>query len=234
MTLNQVIQRLETLALSHKQVNHFFFGSPDDWFHTGEVSYPACFIDLVDSSISKEDRQTVFTLKILFCDAANVADKSKNNEVEVLSDLHSIYEDYLAMVMFTDYRDWDITPVVGLQNGREEFEDIVIGVWGEVKVGVRYDADRCKVPSSLNFENDKDMINNYIYKGSGSEGTGFSTTVLQYKTILLVMKGDKVLTPTTGTPSVNEYVYNETTGGFTFGNAIENGQIIQILNRNLG
>lgn len=75
------------------------------------------------------------------------------------------------------------------------------------------------------------QIGNYLYQGTGAEGTSVTIGALIGFTILLIFKGDKLLAGTTGTPGVDEYKFNASTGKIDFGNDIENGQLIQILNK---
>lgn len=234
MTLNQVIQRIETLALGHRQINHFFMGDIPEWLSNGDVRYPACFLQLADGRISRTDKYTYFNFKLWLCDLADVATNSQANEIEVQSDLTSIAEDLIAMIGYSEYRDWDVTFDSRMQFYTEKFEDIVIGLELDLTIGVRFDANRCQVPSdSLTFETSKDMIMNYIYMGLGTEGASVTIGTLVSRNILMLFKGDKLLTPTTNTPGVNEYRYTYSSGRFEFGNDIEAGQVIQILHKSL-
>lgn len=234
LTLNQVIKRIETLALNHRQLNHFFVGDPVEYLTNGDVRYPACFLELQGSRIDKEARQTIFSFRFWLCDLEDIAIDSSANEIELQSDLTSICEDIVAMLAFTEYTDWDVFTPGNIQYFKDKFEDLVIAAAMTIEIGVRFDANRCQVPTDLTFEIDKEMIiQNYIYTGTGSEGTSVTIASLVSKNILMLFKGDKLLTPTSGTPGVNEYRYTYTTGGFEFGNDIESGQVIQILNKNL-
>jgi hypothetical protein len=235
LTLNQVISRLKTLALSHKQLNHFFFGDIVNWLHSGDVSYPASFCELVKATTNKTDKTTVFDFRVWFADLADVATESQTNEIEVQSDLTSIAQDYIAMLGFTEYQsDWDILPTFSMQYFTEKFEDVVIAVAVDISIGVRFDSNRCQVPASnVSFENqinpDMAVVQNYIYTGFGTEGNTIVIPSLSSKIVLMLFKGDKSLTPTNEVPGVNEY--KKTGDLFTFGNDIEKDQVLQILNK---
>ena len=235
LTLNQVIQRIETLALAHKQINHFFIGDPVEFLTNGDVRYPACFVELINSRVDRQEKYTTYNFRLWLCDLADVATDSQENEWEVKSDLTSIAEDMVAMLGYTEYRDWDIFTPGDIQYYTQKFEDLVIAAAMTVSIGVRFDANRCQAPAdAVTFETQQDMIvNNYVYVGQGTEGDSLTVASLSSRSILMLFKGDKLLTATTGAPTVNEYKYTVGTGLFEFGNDIENGQVIQILYKNI-
>ena len=153
MTLNQVVARLEKLASSHKQINHVYTGDVVEWLSNGEVLYPAILIDTTTGSISKDNRATGWDFEVWFCDLADVAENTKSNELEVQSDLTSIAEDYKAMLVYNGYlTDWAIGEMSQLTYYKEKFEDIVIAVKMMVHVDIRFDSNRCAVPTDLVFE----------------------------------------------------------------------------------
>lgn len=157
LTLKQVVKRLETLALAHRQINHFYYGSPVDWLTTGEVVYPALFVQMNSGDISKQNKLKSWDFEFMFCDLCNVSSKAAENELEVESDLTSIAEDYKAMVEYTEYRDWEIGELSPLEYRREELEDIVIGVKMNVRISTDYVSNRCQVPAEATFETDPDL-----------------------------------------------------------------------------
>lgn len=237
LTLNQVIKRLETLALSHKQINHFFIGDIDEFLDDSDVQYPALFCEIKPSRNSRTERLTTFNFSFYFLDLVGLSSDSLRNEWDVKSDMTSIALDYLAMLMYSGYQsDWDISTDSSMEFADYQLQDLASGVRIDVGVSVRFDANRCQVPAdNITFEtSNSDMIvQNYIYTGQGTDGQSLTVATLSNKKILLLLKGDKAVTPTSGTPTVNEYKYTAATGGFEFGNDIENEQIIQILWRNL-
>ena len=91
LTLKQIIYRLQTLAQSHYQIKHFFIGDFEEFLANGEVSYPACFVELKPTGrISKTDKMTYYNFTFHFLDLMDIATDSNNNEFEVKSDLASI------------------------------------------------------------------------------------------------------------------------------------------------
>ncbi|CAB5217984.1 hypothetical protein UFOVP208_35 [uncultured Caudovirales phage] len=244
MTLVQVVQRLEALALSHKQINHVFYGEVVEWLSNGEIRYPACCFDINNSVMSKEDRQIKFTFEVWFLDLVDIDILANGNQLDVMSDLTQIAGDFMAMLNFYDYQDdFTIVPSYNLEFYREKFEDLTIAVKTTVTIGIDYLSDRCAVPASgVQFEPAQPYspsirisdgtCYNYIYTATGSEGTAVTFASLVNKEILLVFLGDKKLTPS-ATPSVNEFNYNNITGTFTFGIELQEEQKVQIIYRSI-
>lgn len=238
MTLNQIVNRLEKLALSHKQLHHFYFGDVVQWLARQDVKYPACFVDLNAGGIDRGERLTTYNFEVMFCDLADVAENTKSNELEVLSDLTSIAEDYKAMLANSEFTDGEIADSSSLQFYKEKFEDVVVAVGMSIKIQSRFDSNRCRVPADgVTFETptdtDMSIINNFIYVGVGNEGNEITTNSLKGKTIVFAMKGDKtvVLGANENNLAENEYFLYPLTGRVKFGSDIEATQIIQLLNR---
>lgn len=242
MTFNQVVQRLEALGLSHKQINHVFFGEVVEWLHNGDIRYPAMCFDINNSVLSKEDKQMKYTFEIWFLDLVDIDVLANGNQLDVMSDLTQIAGDYMAMLNFVDYQDdLTIVPSYNVEYYREKFEDLTIAVKTTVTIGVDYLSDRCAVPASgvifepgqpysPSIQIQNGVVYNYIYTGTGTEGTQITVATLAGKEILIVFLGDKRLTPGTGP---NGYVYTSGTGNFTFGVDIQPEQNIQIVYRNI-
>ena len=114
-----------------------------------------------------------------------------------------------------------------------------------IKVFIDDTSDKINVSVSNNTENINIVINDVVagtgssavtrveYEGLGTEGQSVVITGLIGKAVLWLNKGDKVLTSTTGTPTVNQYKLNVSTGLTEFGNDIEQDQIIQVLCTNI-
>jgi hypothetical protein len=235
MTLKQVIRRLEGIATAHRQIKTVFVGDFDEFLSNGEIVYPACFIELAEqATISKVDRQTTYGFTIHFFDLLDLSVDSAANEFEAKSDLSSIAQDYMALLNYSEYKDWDISESNQMKVAKYQLADVTVGVSVNCNISTRYNSNRCQVPATdLPVENDNSMsiIANLIYEGLGNEGTSKTFATLINRTILMLFKGDKLLTATTGTPTVNEYKFTSSTGLFEFGNDIEQGQYIQILNK---
>lgn len=152
MTLKQTIQRLEELALSHQQINHFSIGSPDEFLDSTDVVYPALFCELKqDGNVSLTDRVANFNFTFYFFDLMDTANKSLQNVLDVQSDMSSVAQDYLALLYDITYKDWEVGEDYALNIDEYQLQDLTCGVSVDVTIGVRFDANRCQVPSTYSF-----------------------------------------------------------------------------------
>ena len=188
LTLNQVVNRIRTLALSHLQINDFYFGEIPEFLANGDISYAACFLEQLPGSIDRTEKLQTFNFRVYLLDRVLVAEDTEGNEQEVLSDMSSVAADFMAMLMYSEYEDdWMIEEVAATAPVTEAINDMVAGVYMDIGVKVDFMADRCQVPAtSVTFEEDFDMARTKIltYTGTGSEGASFSVTGLSGKTVL--------------------------------------------------
>jgi len=152
MTLKQVIQRLEELALSHQQINHFFIGGADEFLDNADVVYPALFCELKqDSTISLTNRVANFNFTFYFFDLMDTADRSLQNTWEVTSDMASVAQDYIALLYDVTYTDWEVGDNYTLNIRDYQLQDLTCGVSIDCTIGVKFDANRCQVPTDYSF-----------------------------------------------------------------------------------
>ena len=247
MTLNEVISQLRTLALSHKQINSFYFGTVPEFDANGEIDYAACFLEIQPGIINRAERTQRFNFRVYFVDLVPEATDTEENETEVLSDMHSVAADFMAMLNAFDYQDdwWidDSSPVTPVE---ESLGDLVAGCYLDIGVNTEYDANRCQVPADdVTFETDFDMARTRIltYTGTGSEGSSFSPTGLAGKIVLAVFRAGNYLRGTTTLPTTSDTIQVvgtdlgdrkgilSTTGavGLQTGDALVNGEILDFL-----
>lgn len=249
-TLNQVIARIRTLALSHSQVNDFYFGEAAD-FDTkggaGDVSYPAVFLELVSGQIVRADHRTNYTFRILVADKEAVSHHAGENTTEVLSDTASILQDIIALMMDPTYNgSWEIGEQINMAHFTEDMGDYVAGFMAEVVVGVDFLADRCQVPSSeVSDETDFDMARTKIvtYTGTGAEGASFAVTGLAGATVLAAYRAGSYKRAITTTPTdsdkikvtgtdlgSNKGIYSsDGTVGLQSGDALLSGEVLDFI-----
>lgn len=188
LSLNQIVDRLRTLSLSHKQINNFYFGDPHEFTFNGDIDYAGCFIELLPGSDSRATKLKTFNLRAYFLDRVHVSEDTEGNETEVLSDMSSVADDFLAMLRYSEYEDdWEISDSSTFTPHTEFLEDMVAGVSIEVGISVEFLSDRCQVPATdVTFENDFDMARTKIltYTGTGSEGASFTVSGLAGKNVL--------------------------------------------------
>lgn len=192
MTLNQIIARVRSLALSHEQIKWFYFGDPWEFDTNGEIDYPACFLEQQPGSIDRTEHLQRFNFRIYFLNLVRVASGTEDDETEVLSDMSSVAADMLALLMNSEYQyDWVITASSGFTSVTEALGDMAAGCYIDVGISVDFFADRCQVPSEgVTFETDFDMARTRIltWNATGTEGSAFTVTNLAGKNVLAVWR----------------------------------------------
>jgi hypothetical protein len=188
LTLNQIIKRLKDLQESHRQLNTFFFGDPHEFDANGENIYPALFVQSQPGTVDRINRLTTFNFKLFFYDLVGVSTNTEGNELEVQSDMASVAQDFLAMLMYSGYRyDWVIKDSSSFELKTEQLNDMVAGVVVDISISVDFLADVCQAPAdTITFENNTDMARTkiYTYTATGSEGNSWSVPSLSGKAIL--------------------------------------------------
>lgn len=152
LTLNQIVNRIKSLALSHQQINDFRDGDLHEFDVNGDLNYPACLIEQLTGNINRAIREQVYNFRIYFLDKVGVSENTEGNEREVISDMSSVAADFVAMVNYPGYQDdWIIGDSVLETPVSEGLGDMVAGVFIEVSISVEFPVDRCKAPSDTVF-----------------------------------------------------------------------------------
>jgi hypothetical protein len=116
------------------------------------VVYPALFCELKqDGNVSLTDRVANFNFTFYFFDLMDTANKSLQNVLDVTSDMSSVAQDYLALLYDVTYKDWEIGEDYALNIDEYQLQDLTCGVAVDVTIGLRFDADRCQVPTTYTF-----------------------------------------------------------------------------------
>ena len=150
-TLSNIVSKLQSLALNHKQVEFFYYGSIVEVLNGSDVTYPACFVEMLGITVTTDEDQTKCQFRIWFCDILNLSEGAKNNYLELQSDLVLIAEDMISMINSTLLYDfWTVNTVYPLTFAEEQLRDYVISVSFDIEISVPYLADRCQVPNTLN------------------------------------------------------------------------------------
>lgn len=219
LTLNQIVSRLRSLALSHEQVNKFYFGDSWEVDVNGDNDHAMCLVTAEPSTVNRTTHLTTFNFKVSFLDLVGVSTRTEQNETEVLSDMSSVMQDFLSMLMFHDYQDdWVIGDIAPFELVTEKYGDMVAGVEVDISISVDFAADRCQVPSSdVTFEDPFDMARTRIltYEGTGSEGDSFAVSNLSGKTVLAVYRAGIYKRAITTVPTDTEKIG---VGGTDLGN----------------
>jgi hypothetical protein len=250
LTLNQIISRIGTLALAHKQIRSFYRGAPTDFDiqgGAGDNIYPALFCEKLPGSTNRSEHQHTYNFRLYFYDLINVAEGSQENEQDVLSDMDSVALDFLAMLMSSVYQDdYEVATTSSEESLVQQLGDMVGGSVHEIGIKVDFLADNCQVPAEdVTFNEDIDMARTRIltYTGTGAESDSFTVTDLAGKVVLAVYRAGSykraiVTLPTdsdkiqvTGTDLGSRKGILSTTGavGLQTGDSLVDGEVLDFI-----
>jgi hypothetical protein len=217
MTLNQVIKRIEQLALGHKQVRTFRKGLVGDLFDDKTAKYPAVCLQDVSGNISLGGHISTLSYRMFFADLANVSADTKTNEQDVQSDMVSIAMDLLAQMNNGNYDDWKISSDNTLGLFAENENDMQAGCVVDFTVSFMYAQNICQIPTDITdytqTDNDMKFLYDTEYVATGSEGTTLSIPELIGKKILLITRGSAIIHKVSSGPSSSEFTWNDTVIG---------------------
>lgn len=213
MTLNQVINRIKSLALGHQQVRTFKKGLVSDFLTDKTTKYPAVFLQDVGGNISLIGHATTLTYRLFFVDLVHVSQDTNDNEQDVHSDMVSIAMDLLAQMNNSSYDDWRISTDNTLQLLVENDGDMFAGAVVDVSVRIMYEQNICQIPSDiLNYvptDNSMKYIYDTAYTATGTEGLTLSIPELVGKKIILITRGNSIIHKVSSAPSSSEFVWND-------------------------
>jgi hypothetical protein len=148
MTLNQVVTRIKTICLNHKQIRSFHFGRMEDFLANKDRVYPAVVLQTTSGSISLSGHASTFNCRMFFFDKVNVAASAKENETDVLSDMVSVAMDILSQINHGNYSDWRISTNNNLELITEDTEDSVAGCYVDTSIDIIFKQNVCAVPTT--------------------------------------------------------------------------------------
>jgi len=150
MTLNNVVKRIEALALGHKQVRTFKKGFVTDFFADKGVLYPAVCLQDVSGSISLSGHSSSLSYRMFLADLIHVSEDTKSNEQDVQSDMVSVAMDLLAQMNHGNYDDWKISAENNLTLFSENENDLQAGCIIDFTVTFMYSQNVCQIPTTIN------------------------------------------------------------------------------------
>jgi hypothetical protein len=145
LTLNQTINLIREISLSHDQIKTVYFGDVWEFLKQSDNVYPAMFYSLTGSSISGKNLSMNFSL--FFLDRQLV---DETNETDVLSDQLLIAQDIFAMFNYPKF-DWEIDQDVTIDFFTENEKDYLAGVKFDITLNYPMLNDRCQVPSAFSY-----------------------------------------------------------------------------------
>jgi hypothetical protein len=149
MTFNQLINRVKTIAESHKQVQRFAHGFLSDFLTDKTDQYPAVFLQDNGGSVSINNRAAEFNFKMFVVDLTHVSEETKYNEVDVQSDMISVVLDLLAQFSRPEFSDWRVSSDNSIQLLAEEGDDMYAGCVVDISITTIYTQNVCAVPTTI-------------------------------------------------------------------------------------
>lgn len=211
LTLNQIIKRFRSLALSHHQLKGFYFlGAREAIDLNPDADFGVCIVQQLPGEINRTEKLSTFRFRVYFLDKTGVSEETNENEQDVVSDMSQVAEDFLSLLYASDYQfDWDITTVNEATPHVEFIENWLAGCSVALGVSVPYLADRCSIPAdNIEPENEFDMARTriYPYSATGNEGDTWSIEELSGKHILAAWRAGSYKRPVATSPDDDEKI----------------------------
>lgn len=214
MTFNQVIRRIKTLALDHKQIRNFQQGLVQDFLTDKTTLYPSCFLQSSGGTLSTSGKALTLGFRMFLCDLVNVSEDTKTNELDVQSDMLLVMMDLIAQVNFPAWTDWLLSTDNQVQLFVEDNGDMYAGVYIDFQLRTMFTQNVCQVPSVFDDYDPidttmKDMFD-YTYVATGTEGTTITIDVLKGKKILLITRDSAILYLVSNLPDTTQFTFDGT------------------------
>lgn len=218
LTYNQVIRRIQSLALAHRQVRYFARGLITDFLADKTIPYAAVFLEDGGASINPGSSTAAFGFRIRFVDLVHVSEDTKDNELDVLSDMFSVAMDIISQMNYPAYNDWKVSLTNSLQRLVEEDGDMYAGWYADLQVQIIYDQNVCEIPTTIpgyEPENPEDMklVYDVKYVATGDEGSTIPCSLIPEicgKKILLVTREYSPLYRVSNLPQSTEFTWDNT------------------------
>lgn len=213
MTYNNVIKRIESLALAHKQVRTFKRGLVTEFLTDKSIPYAAVFLQDSGAAINPDQHFAMFGFRLFFLDLVHVSADAKTNELDVLSDMFSVAMDLVSQMKFPAYNDWIISGANNMQSIVENDGDMNAGWYIDLQVRIQYDQNVCEIPTDTPL-NDEDMklVYDVKYVADGTEGTTIPCSLVPEicgKKILLITREYTPLYRVSNLPNNTEFAWDD-------------------------
>jgi hypothetical protein len=146
LTFNQILQRIKTTSLSHKQIRNYYYGKPTDFLTEKTTQYTSVFLQDNDGSVSISQKTQTVNFKLFVLDLVHVSEDTLQNLQDVQSDCLEIAKDIIALLDDDAFSDWALLSENNFQFLFEAFDDLVGGVVVDIAIKTPYVSDRCAVP----------------------------------------------------------------------------------------
>lgn len=217
MTLNQIIKRIREISLAHNQLRNFYFGVPTDFLTDKTTRYASAFLQDTSGSIDPGGNVVTVGFKLFLLDLVHVAAESKDNELDVQSDMMSIAMDLIAEMNHSSYTDWKISASNPLTIVREQLDDLIAGAVVDFTISFPWDQSLCEVPTDslpgvLTIYTDKSVFD-LKYVATGTEGSTITPPEVAGKKILLIIRENNPIFKVSINPDPAEFTWDNTNIG---------------------
>lgn len=213
MTLNQIINRVRTLALAHKQIRRFTLSLETDFFTDHTAKYPACCLQYITGNISISAAATSITFRLYLLDLVHVSQDTKENQDDVLSDTLSIVTDLVASINNSNYSDWrvstdnQLTPLIEYDN------DLPAGWHIDFTISTKFTQDLCAIPTDdipiTPTDTDMKLVYDVKYIADGTEGLVLTPPPeVHGKKILLITRESSPIYRVSSAPDFAEFTWD--------------------------
>ena len=124
LSIKQILKRIEEFQQSHLQMKDYRYGDVTLHLADSDVKYPALFVDINPVKQDWQNKVTTHTVSFWIADLANVSNATRENEIDVISDLTQIYGDFvLWLTSYQNQEDFvvrNITDGTYILNGNED------------------------------------------------------------------------------------------------------------------
>lgn len=206
MTLNNIVKKLNDIAINHLQINHFFFGEEWDFATSGVVNCPAMIAVLEPATL--EGAALTHSFKIYIGD---LVQKDLANKSEVLSDCMLIALDIIYQLQLPAY---DFVLInknsITLNDFEDSFDNELYGYWFQIKLKLPAPYDRCAIPNLVpNDETGSTTNTTTTVTGRSEKGIVASATQTQADAYQLSKKTNRIDTCVTDLDSVKVFLATE-------------------------
>lgn len=221
-TLNELIKRIRTLALAHKQIRRFKTGLAGDLFADHTAKYPACCLQYTAGGISTSGHATTVNFRMFLVDLVHVSEDTKQNEDDVLSDMLLIIQDLVSEMNNGNFNDWFLSTDNVLQAIIEGDNDLFAGWYLDFSIRIIYRQNVCEVPSDVfDFPDgetggdggsgggESKPVFDLEYISTGTEGTTLNIPAIVGKKVLLIIREGDPLHKVSSSPDTTEYIWND-------------------------
>jgi hypothetical protein len=142
-TLNQIIERFETIATDHLFIERFGFGELSDIDVAGpnDVDYPLMWV--VPQGADFDEQTLIYTLRVIIMDIDDTDDSKRN---EIMSDTLRTLIDVVKIFKNDDTYDWNITDTTNAVPFSQRFVDYTTGWFADIRIITDLDNNPCNIP----------------------------------------------------------------------------------------